>query len=104
MMNKMYVFVREDLSPAQRMVQAAHAVAEFLLNVRPKEHQWENGTLVVLGVPDLKTLNEVATGLAFRNIVFENFYEEHFKQITAVATVLKEDQFELFKDFDLVKI
>jgi hypothetical protein len=29
-MDKLYVLVRRDLSPSQKVVQACHAVAEFL--------------------------------------------------------------------------
>ena len=50
-MKKMYVLVRKDLPSTYRMVQGAHAVAEYLL--RYPDTEWKNGTLVFLGVPDI---------------------------------------------------
>ena len=54
-MNKLYALVRKDLSPSQRAVQAGHAVAEWLL--RGPKTDWDNGTLIYLGVRNEDELN-----------------------------------------------
>ena len=47
---KLYVLIDSGLGPAQKAVQAGHAVAEYLLN---NPNQWKNETLVYLDCPDL---------------------------------------------------
>lgn len=52
--DKLYVLVRQDLSKSQQAVQAGHALAELLLETNPN---WNNGTLVYLGVRDKEELD-----------------------------------------------
>lgn len=72
---KLYILVDQNLSPSQRAVQAAHAVAEYLLTHRDTE--WDNGTLVLLKVPDLEPWLKHADAI-FREPDLDN-------RITAIA-------------------
>lgn len=57
---KLYVLVREDLSPGLLTAQACHAVAEFFLAKGWSGRLWsedpEGGYLIVLGVPNEEAL------------------------------------------------
>jgi len=48
MSHKLYILIRDDISPEQQAVQAGHTIAKFLLD-NPKT-DWSNGTLVYLSV------------------------------------------------------
>jgi hypothetical protein len=85
-MNKLYVLVREDLSPAQQAVQAGHAVAEYLL--RGPEHKWDNGTLIYLGVPNEERLQLWKDKLEARDVPFVVFREPDIdNEITALSSI-----------------
>ncbi len=73
-MSKLYVVVRDDLSPSQKAVQAGHAVAEFLLKNKTTE-TWRNGTLVYLIVNDLSKLRTLMHKLYDNNANFTTFIE-----------------------------
>lgn len=81
-MLKLYVLIRDDITPAQQAVQAGHAVAQFGLE-HPKEFKaWqENGnTLIYLSIKDVdywKTL------LVDGEFVHSVFHEPELKVITA---------------------
>ncbi len=60
-MNKLYVLVRKDLSHSQIAVQAGHAVAEWVLHANITN--WDNGTLIYLGVKHEMELNSWADKL-----------------------------------------
>ena len=53
MQKKMYVLVRKDLDKTYRMVQGAHAIAEYSLRGDKALYgAWNNSTVVFLGVTD----------------------------------------------------
>ena len=82
---KLYVVVRKDLTSSQQAVQAGHAVAEFLL--RCPDTQWNNGTLVYLGVPDELSLKYICKKLDIEETIYINFEEPDFgNTITAIAS------------------
>ena len=54
---KLYVLVRKDLDETYRLVQGGHAIAEYSLRGDKALYQeWNNGTLVFLGVPHLDAM------------------------------------------------
>ena len=78
----MYLFVREDLTAAQQIVQTAHAVDE--LN---KEYPHSPGNYMVLcSVNDEYDLFDVSTRLKENGIKFHMFYETDVESYTAIAT------------------
>lgn len=74
MKKKLYVLVDKKLKNEQRWVQGAHAVAQYVME---NPGQWENGTLVMLESPDIKT-DALGADAVFREPYFNN-------KITAVA-------------------
>ena len=77
-MKKLYVLVRDSLTPSQKAVQCSHAVAEHVLN-HPDD--WRNEILVLLDVHDF----DYALYLT-ENSLRSVFYEPDLDQITAIAT------------------
>ena len=85
-MKKLYVMVRTDLSVSQQAVQAGHAVAEILL--QGQQEDWDNGTLVYLGVSSEEELEKQIFRLERKGIPFSIFREPDIgNQITAIAAV-----------------
>jgi hypothetical protein len=83
---KMYVLVRLDLSESYRMVQGAHALANFALNLPASFNEWNNGTLVFLGVYGLKGLHTERIELLKRNKEFITYHESDLDdQATSIA-------------------
>jgi hypothetical protein len=76
------MFIREDLSHAQQIVQTAHAVDE--LN---KSHPHETGNYMVLcGAKSESDLLDIASYLTTHGIHFEMFFESDIQAHTAIAT------------------
>lgn len=81
--HKLYVVVRDDLSPSQKAVQAGHAIAEYL-KCNP-DTDWYNGTLVILVE---NRLDKCILKLRKRNIDWVEFYEPDLdNQLTAIASL-----------------
>lgn len=97
---RLYVLVREDLSPSQQAVQAGHAIAQWCLEEAGRYHwdgrevrslpwRWENRTLVLLAVRDEAELREWHG--QFEDAVA--FYEPDIdNQMTAFAVFGKQRQ------------
>lgn len=84
---KMYVLVRQDITPGYQIAQAIHAKDQFTHTYPDIEKQWydASNTIVVLGVPNLETLHmfaRLATETGLRNSLF---YEPDIDQHTALA-------------------
>ena len=100
-----YVFVRKDLSPERRMVQACHATTEsgILFCDRANYDLLHAHTIIVLKVKNLEELNEVF-GLISKKIDSIMFYESDIGENTAFATrPVNEEERELFKEYKTLK-
>ena len=84
----MYVISRKDLDKfgqSYKYVQGMHAVSEYLLNYQTN---WENGTIVALGIDDIFKLEFLKNKLKSQNIIFSEFYEPDINnELTAIACV-----------------
>ena len=76
----MYMFVREDLSPSQQIVQAAHASALI------GETYHADTNIVLFGSKSEADLKSHADHLSRHGIEFEMFFEPDINQYTAIAT------------------
>ena len=83
-MQKLYVIVRDDLTPAQKAVQAGHALAALLL--KHKDTEWNNGTLVYLKVKNKIALLNIMTHMWGMPNPHAPFFEPDLgNEITAIA-------------------
>lgn len=78
-----YVFVREDLSLAQQIVQASHATLEagFLFQ-KPEDIS----SIVLFPISNEKALFDIQKHLRSNGIEHVAFYEPDIEQYTAIAT------------------
>ena len=83
---KMYVLARKDLNTVYALVQGTHAVAQYSLEHAEGFHQWNNETIAVLAVRNLKALREWNLKLAKADKAHSFFREPDLdNQETAIA-------------------
>ena len=80
-----YLFVREDLSKCQQIIQTAHAVDE--LNKRLDEVTDKTNHMVLIGAKSDLELCEISHYLHMNKIEHFLFYEPDIEGHTAIATV-----------------
>lgn len=86
MQRKLFTIIREDLPVVQQAVQGGHAVAEYLLH--NPQTEWDNGTLIYLGVKNEEELLYWGEKMKLRDIDWIGFREPDIgNQMTAIATV-----------------
>lgn len=90
--SKMYVFVARHLSPIQKGVQAAHAVAEFVFEHKEIScvRDWVNlhKTLVMLDVSNNIKFLEIQQALQAYGVKFTEFKEPDLGNITTAIAVI----------------
>ncbi len=74
-----YLFVREDLTVPQKIIQVAHAVDHLQAPV-------DNNYMVLFTVPDEKSLHKISKRLLYDNIDHHMFFEPDINSHTAIAT------------------
>ena len=99
----MYIIVRDDLSPAQKAVQAGHASIEAARAFISKDD--EHPSLILCTAKSEEQLQRAADNLEANGIQLKRFYEPDIgNQMTAFATKpLSGDERKLFKKFQLLK-
>ena len=78
-----YVFIRNDLSYAQQIVQASHATLEAGFKFKQPE---EISSIVLFPAKDENDLFDVSKYLRSKGIEHELFYEPDIEQYTAIST------------------
>jgi hypothetical protein len=98
-----YVFVRQDLSNEQQLVQAAHAT--LVLGNKLKNKNVSELYFTVIGVPQLIDFRRVMDDLNAHGTKFESFYEpDQGNTLTAIAThpIPKEER-GILRDYKLLR-
>ena len=95
----MYLFVREDLSVPQQIVQGSHATFEIgrftTEDISPN--------LVLIGVKDVYGLQRIEEMLNEHSIPYHQFYEPDIGEFTAISTTpISGDVRSVFKRFSLL--
>lgn len=92
MSKKLFILTRRDFPIADQAVQSGHAVAQFLINHPYTE--WNNGTLIYLGVKDEETLKRWTYKLHLWKAHYATFYEPDMNnELTSVASDYDESFF-----------
>lgn len=96
-----YTFIREDLSPEQKIVQIGHACYE----AGKKFGNEDIPNLVLLSVKDEKDLKSIFRKLDSRGIEFCVFFEPDISSFTAICTrpITDEKERSIFSKWDLYK-
>ena len=80
-----YIFVRQDLSPEQQLVQASHAT--LVLGNKLKRQDVSELYFAVIGIPQLSDFCKVMKDLKKHGTDFISFYEpDQGNTMTAIAT------------------
>lgn len=81
-----YIFVRQDLSKEQQLVQAAHVT--LVLGNKLKHKNVENLYFTVIGIPQLSDFCKVMKDLKKHGTEYVTFYEpDQGSTLTAIATM-----------------
>lgn len=97
-----FLFIRQDLSLAQQIVQSNHATFEMAYTL-PQSADPTTPSIVLIGVPDKKALLKVIQKLKLNRIEYSAFYESDDDMgLSAVATVpLDEDRRAVLQNYKL---
>jgi len=98
---RIYTLTRTDISNGQQAIQAAHSLAQYIIDHNPHQiGEWENGSIINLGLGSEKSLNRWIRKLKNKNIKFSIFREPDLSnQITSIAIL---DTGALFKGIPLL--
>lgn len=100
-MKKMFILVRKDLGNPYKMVQGAHALAQYALEHTQEFNEWNNHTIVFLDVKNEKSLLKWKDKLFYSDKKISVFIEPDIgDQITAISCY---DTGEIFKNLQVSK-
>lgn len=94
-----YLFIRRDLSPAKRIVQAAHAAHNA------GEKFGDHSHMILFGIKDEADLRKAAAFLDTKGIKYEMFYEPDYDTgYTSICTEpIRGDQRKPLRRFSLLQ-
>lgn len=87
-MNKLYIIVRNDLSPGSQIAQACHSIIGFQLKFPNiiKTWEYESNTIVILQIENLEKLMNLLNSAHYENIKCFGFYEPDMNdELTAIV-------------------
>jgi hypothetical protein len=100
----MYVLVRLDLSETYRIVQGTHAVVQYAKEYPKEFSEWNNSTIVFVGVYYLKGLRTASFTIGKRNLKYSMYYEPDLdEQATAIACVVTSSDNSIYNDSYIFK-
>jgi hypothetical protein len=85
---KLYIVVRQDLSPGYQIAQSLHAFREYVEHHPECERRWykDSNTIVILGCKDERELDTLRQEASLRGLKTAPFYEpDLFDELTACA-------------------
>lgn len=96
-MNKrLYILIRNDLSNAQKAVQAGHAIAQWMIEHHSKK-EWNNNTLIYLTIPNEQDLTDWFEIAKMKQLQCSCFREPDMNdQMTAIAILADEKSKKMF--------
>ena len=99
-----YTFIRENISPAQKIVQLGHACHEAGKLLNHSEHKHVS-SLILLSAKDEDDLLEIAERIDRAGITFHMFYEPDMNSYTAICTrpITADRERAFFKKWDLYR-
>lgn len=93
---RMYVFVERHLSPIDKGIQAAHAIAEYgmMLGMDEEYNDWccRDKTIVLLNGGNVNDLRDIQFELSRCNVKFAEFLEPDLDDIPTAVALLVEDK------------
>lgn len=103
-MSKMYIIVRQDLSPGSQIAQSVHAATQFFVEHFEVGIEWfyNSNTIVCLSVRDFFDLLDISQWAKQENIKYSLFYEPDMNnEPTALALEPTQKAVELCKGLPL---
>ena len=100
-----YTFIREDLSPEQKIVQLGHACHEAGKLLNKDEHE-DISSMVLLSARDETDLRNIAKRIDCAGIDFHIFYEPDYSTgYTAICTrpIITDRERAFFRKWDLYR-
>ncbi len=86
--SKLYVVVRQDLSPGAQIAQSLHAFREYIQEHPESEGAWyrDSNTIVILGCADERELRKLVRKGLERGLMVSSFKEPDWQYAMTAAT------------------
>jgi len=84
---RIYTLTRTDISDGQKGIQAAHSLAQYIIDYNPHQKgEWSNGSIINLGLGSQKSIKRWIKKLDDLNLKYSIFREPDMNhEITSIA-------------------